>query len=109
LRVETYRHGLTVVGYFDGVFGLAGFGGGGGNFQLAFFQAQADGSGTLVGKLGYAGYGGSQFFAMEGYGLGDVFGQHGFVVGELASWLARGQETRPYAEEERGLDLGDVD
>jgi len=36
LRVESDGDGVAVVGYFDGIFGLAGFGGGCGNFQLAF-------------------------------------------------------------------------
>ena len=91
------------------VFGLAGFGGGGGELQLALFEPEADGAGALVGELGYARDGRAEFVALDEDRLGDVFGQHGFVVGELAGELARGQQARADAEEERGFVFGEVD
>ena len=58
--VEADGEGFAVVGSFDGILGLAGFGGGCGNFYFAFFQLQADGAGAFVGELGDAEDGGIQ-------------------------------------------------
>ena len=44
LGVEADGQRLAGVGGFDGIFGLAGFRGGGGELEFAFFEAQADGT-----------------------------------------------------------------
>ncbi len=54
LAVEADDEGVVVVGGLDGVFGLAGVGGGAGELELVLFEADLDGSGALVGELGYA-------------------------------------------------------
>ena len=54
LAVEADYEGVVVVGGFDGVFGLAGVGGGAGELELVLLEADLDGAGALVGELGYA-------------------------------------------------------
>src|SRR5205814_6863721 len=85
LRVEADGERVAVVIGFEGVFGFAAFGGGGGELQFAFLELDTDGAGALVGELGYAGDGGAKVFAVYGVAIAYVFGRVSFVVGELAS------------------------
>ena len=91
LRVEADGERVAVVVGFEGVFGFAAFGGGGGELQFAFLELDTDGAGALVGELGYAGDGGAKVFAVYGDALAIVLGQDSFLVGELSGELARGQ------------------
>src|SRR5208282_5435925 len=98
LRIEADGDRVAVVIDFERVFGLAGFGGGSGEFQLAFFQPHFYGSRALVGELGHARYGYGEFLPMDSDALVVVFRQYGFEVGELAGELARSEEPRADAE-----------
>ena len=53
--------GIAVVGDFDGVFRFAGLGRRSRKLQFAFFQLEAHGARTLVGKLRDAGDGLAEF------------------------------------------------
>src|SRR5579871_1956576 len=106
--VEADGEAVAVVRGLEGIFGLASFGGGGGEFQLAFLQAQADGAGALIGELGDALDGGVEVVAVESGEFVVVLGKDGFEVGELAGELARGEQARADAEEEGGFVLGKV-
>ena len=101
--------GIEVVRGFDGVFGLAGVGGGGRNLQLVLFQAHLDGAGTLVGELGDALDRGHQVFAADDDELVVVARHHGLIVGELAGELAAGEHAVADAEEERVVVVGKFD
>ena len=98
--VEAYYQGVVVVGGFDDVFGLASVGGLGGEFELVLFEADLDGSGALVGELGYTLDAGHEVFRADDDELGVVAGEDGFVVGELAGELAAGEDAAAYFEEE---------
>ena len=85
LAVEADDERIVVVGRLDGVFGLAGVGGGDGELELVLLQADLDRSGALVGKLRYA-----LDASPSGPPTADddelvvVARQHGLVVRELA-------------------------
>ena len=109
LAVEADDERVVVVGGFDGVFGLAGVGGGAGELELVLLEADLDGAGALVGELRYALDGAHEVFAADDDELVVVAGQDGLVVGELAGELAAGEDAAADAEEEGLVVVGELE
>ena len=107
--VEAHDDGIEAVGRLDGVFGLTGLGGGGGDLQLVLLDAHLDGAGALVGELRDALDGRGEICAAHDYKFVVVARHDGFVVGELAGELAAGEDAMADAEEERRIVLGKLD
>src|SRR6202008_2918769 len=80
-----------------------------GDAELVLLQAELDGAGALVGELGDALNGAGEIFRADDDELVVVARQNGFVVGELAGELARGEDALADAEEELVLIVGELD
>ena len=106
LRIESDGERLGAVLGLNRVLGFAGFGGRGRDAKFIVLEAHFDGTGTFVGKLRDALDSCLQVHCTNADALVVFFREDGFVIGELASQLPRGEQAGAEAEKERGFILG---